>query len=182
MSDGRVARVKKYGDFTSPESDHGLPIEVTVKGDTAYSEVTIPPHMAGWRGPDQIYAHKGAVATVLETVMAFSGIRFLKKATNAKSLFVEYFTQVPVKTKLRAEAKLMQQRGESEAIFSVVLSDAEGRVLAQAAGTYALYSVEQLRNLSNSQFKELALGPGAFGFAACRPEDLSIFEQQLAGM
>jgi acyl-coenzyme A thioesterase PaaI-like protein len=179
-SASRIARIDKYQDFTSPDNKSGISIDVDVKGNTASSQVTIPDHMAGWRSPDATYAHKGAVATVLETVMAFGGIRMLKCATNAKSLVVEYFTQVPLGAKLQVEAKLMQQRGKNEAILSAVMRDDQGTVLAQATGTYALYTVEELRNLSNNSFAELALGPRLAGRVACRVADLNAFEQSLA--
>jgi acyl-coenzyme A thioesterase PaaI-like protein len=179
----RVSRLDNYGDFTSPENDHGIHIDVSVKGNVGFSEVVIPAHMSGWKGPDATYAHKGAVATTIETVMAFSGIHFLKRATNAKSLLVEYFTQVPIKTKLRAEARLVQKRGENEAILECVLSDEHGTVLARGTGTYALYSTDQLRNLAHAQFPELVLGPNqANTVAACRPADLTRFEDTLKTM
>lgn len=179
----RVQRLEKYSDFTSPENNHGISIEVAVKGEVGFSEVTIPAYMSGWKGPNATYAHKGAVATVLETVMAFSGIYLLKLATNAKSLSVEYFTQVPIETKLHAEARLTQRRGQNEAIMECVLRDAHGTVLAQSTGTYALYSVDQLRNLAQTPFAELAVGPrGGVLEPACTGRDLPRFEELLKTM
>jgi len=178
----RVKRLEKYSDFTSPENNRGISIEVSVKGGVGFSEVTIPAYMSGWKGPDITYAHKGAVATVLETVMAFSGIHLLKLATNAKSLSVEYFTQVPIETKLRAEAKLVQRRGQNEAIMECVLRDAQGTLLAQGTGTYALYSPDQLRSLARAPFSELALGPKVLSEAGCNREDLARFEESLKTM
>ena len=179
----RVARIDKYADFTSPQNKQGLHVEVDVKDRTGVSEVTIPKHMSGWVSPEQTFAHKGAIASVLDTVMAFSGIRLLKRATNTKSLSIEYFTQVPVETKLKVEARLVQRRGDSEAILEAVIRDEGGTIMARGTGTYALYSVEQLRNLNKfPHVAALALGPRASGFAACRPEDLSIFENMLNSM
>ena len=160
---------------------NGLAIDVHIKGDKAYSEVTIPESMAGWRGPTQTYAHKGAVATVLETVMAFGGIHFLKMATNAKTLSVEYFTQVPIKSKLVAEATLVRKRGDSEAILECVLKDGNGVTLAHGTGTYALYTPEQLRS-TDGVFAELALGPSLRNTTACRVEDVVRFEETLKSM
>lgn len=175
-------RLERYSTLTSQNNKRGVPIDVVVRGRTAYSEVTIPAHMGGWIGPDQTYAHKGAIATVLETVMAFGGIRFLKRATSAKTLSVEYFTQVPIKTKLRAEATLVERRGDGEAILQGTLRDGKGNLLARSTGTYALYSTDDLRNLGQSKaLSELVLAAGAkqLGMAACRPADLAQFEQML---
>ena len=181
-----VRRLKGYVDFTSPENDRGLPIEVTVKGNTAVSQVSIPGHMSGWQGPDQTFASKGAIATVLDTVMSFGGIHFLKKATVTKSLTVEYFTMVPVNTKLRAEARLVQQRGDGEAIIECTLSDSKGTQLARSTGTYAAYSVDELRNVSKSQTRQLLVGPGerlaATRLVACKPADLRAFEEMLSSL
>lgn len=182
-----VRRIEKYMDFTSPESTHGLGIQVHIKGGSALSEVVIPESMAGWRGPDQTFAHNGVVATILDTVMAFGGINFLKRATVTKSISVEYFTQVPVKAKLQAEAKLLQKRGDSEAILESELRNDRGVVMARAIGTYALYSPEQLRNVSQTSFPERLLAPGINlaalrSVSACGREDLTIFENNLKSL
>lgn len=182
-----VTRLPKYADFTSPTNARGLGIKVQVKGSTAVSEVTIPRHMSGWQGPTEAYAHKGAVATILDTVMAFGGIHFLKRATNTKSLTIDYYTQVPVGTKLRAEARLVQRRGDSEAVIECALSDAKGTVLAKGTGTYATYSPEQLRDLTTLGNPELVLPPGIntrqlANRAACKPADLTAFEKMLSAI
>jgi acyl-coenzyme A thioesterase PaaI-like protein len=176
-----VQRLEKYLDFTSSENVNGLAIDVHVTGDIASSDVTIPESMTGWRGPTQSYAHKGAIATVLETVMAFGGIHFLKVATNAKTLCVEYFSQVPVATKLIAEATLVGKRGNVEAVLEGVLKDSSGAILARSTGTYALYTTEELLS-TDGVFADLARGPNLRNAAACRPEDVTRFEETLRRM
>jgi len=182
-----VARLAKYTDFTSPTNAKGLGIKVQVKGKTAFSDVTIPQHMAGWQGPTEAYAHKGAIATIVDTVMAFGGIHLLKRATNTKSLTVEYYTQVPVGAKLRAEARLVQKRGDTEAVLECELRDAKGTVVAKGTGTYATYSPAQLRDLTSLGNPELVLAPSAdtaklANLAACRPADLAAFEKMLSAL
>ncbi len=82
----------------------------------------------------------------------------------------------------RGEAKLLQRRGQNEAIMECVLRDAHGTVLAQSTGTYALYSPDQLRNLAQAPFSELALGPRVRSESASNRQDLARFEESLKTM
>lgn len=181
-----VVRLEKFMDFTSPENSHGIGIRVHVKDGIAFSHVTIPESMSGWQGPEQAFAHSGVVATILDTVMAFGGIYMLKRATATKALSIEYFAQAPTQTRLRVEAKLVQKRNENEAVLEGALRDAKGRLIARGVGTYALYSPKQLRDLSLTLHPNLLLAPGidprVRSDAACRPEDVTRFENALQAM
>ena len=182
----RVIRLEKFMDFTSPENPHGIGIRVNVKDGVAYSDVTIPETMSGWQGPEQAFGHHGIVATILDTVMAFGGIHFLKRATATKGLSIEYFAQAPTHTRLRVEAKLVQKPCEDEAVLEGALRDAKGILIARATGTYALYSPAQLRDLTLALHPNLLLAPGVNprvrSDAACRPADITRFENALRSM
>jgi acyl-coenzyme A thioesterase PaaI-like protein len=170
MSAQKMEHLKGYGDFTSPENKNGIPMEITATKDGVTATFKIPDFMSGWRAPQIVGAHPGAVDTVLSTATGWAAVRVTKRFALQKTVSVEYFDLVPVGAQLRCVGRVLRGRGEGEAVAVAEILDDKNEVLATSTATYALFTKDELAGKGPGpgvQFKSLAAG-------ACNPNFLQM--------
>lgn len=144
MKSERLPSIKGYMDFTSPENPGALPMEFTVGKNNrgVQSSFSIPKTMSGWRAPEFVAAHPGAVDTAMTTAMGRAVIFATKQASRVKSLNVEYLGLVPIETTVLCEARVIGQRGTKEAVVEARIKDAQGTMLAKGTAVFDLFDID----------------------------------------
>lgn len=152
MIEKTLPTIKGYNDFTSPENPGALAMTfVTGKGNRGVSSTfSVPKTMAGWRTPDFVAAHPGAVDTAMTTAMGRAAIFETKHAARVKSFTVEYLDLLPVDVKVTCEARVIGRRGKKEAVVEARIRDAKGMMLAKATGVFDLFDIAIGKELLSS--------------------------------
>lgn len=138
-----IPRVAGYGDLTSPDTAHGLPMDVYRKDNQVYSWVTIPEHFAGWKDATTSYAHDGAVATILTTVAGFQAMISNRQAARSKSVTLNLVAPVPIGQRVQAEARIKERVDIRQMIVEASIYDADKRLLASATSLWELHSEKE---------------------------------------
>lgn len=135
--------IKGYMDFTSPENPGALAMEFATGKDNqgVTSSFSIPKTMGGWRAPDFVAAHPGAVDTAMSTAMGRAAIFATKHAARVKSFNAEYLDLVPVGESMVCDARVIGKRGKMEVVVEARIRDAKGVMLAKSSGVFELFEL-----------------------------------------
>ncbi len=120
-------------------------------GNILYSEISIPEYMAGWNG----VVHGGILSTLLDEVMGWGAIVFLKKFILTKSMTVNYHSPVMVLDTLRIESLVREHISEREAVMEAKILNSEGKVCVTSTGIFALLNKEFLARLDVTDKKQI---------------------------
>jgi acyl-coenzyme A thioesterase PaaI-like protein len=164
MADKVPARLKEYMDFTSPDNPQGLHMDFAKADRGVTSTFTIPDFMAGWRTPNVVGAHPGAVDTALNTAMGWAAATVLQKAAFQKSASFDYLELVPVGTKLRCDARVIHKRGKDETVVEARIVGEKNTLLAKSVGTFLMFGYDEL-GAGDARFAAMAGGRCAVAFA-----------------
>jgi uncharacterized protein (TIGR00369 family) len=130
----------------------GLHMKFRRDESTIYSRVTIPDHLKGW----QLLTHGGVISTILDEVMSWYSIVFIKKIILTRNLEVQFIRPVMVGSEVLASATVKEISDERNAVVISELKDKEGNLLAKANGRFATFTIEEAeeRSLMDSQTLE----------------------------
>lgn len=107
-------------------------------GKAAYSWISLPEHMGGW----QKIAHGGIVCTILDEIMSWAALYFLKKITLTNSMTVDFIKAVPVGEKLRAEGRVIEYNGKHNAVIEGFLYNQREELCATSKADFNVLSPE----------------------------------------
>ena len=94
----------------SPVNPSGLQMKFSASRDTVFSNVTIPDHLCGWSN----IAHGGVLTTILDEIMSWSALHFLKRITMTKSMNIEFIKPVYIQQSLKAEGRVLEKTGKHD--------------------------------------------------------------------
>ena len=126
-----------------PHNPDGLHLDFQADGDAgAWSSVTLPPRMQGYRN----VAHGGVVMMLLDEVMAHA-CRFIGEKAMTASCEVRFRKPVPLGTKIVMRGRFKERR--RNVLFleaSVALEN--GTILATAEGTFVSFGRYEVQDRS----------------------------------
>lgn len=117
---------------------HGLQMRFFSDGDSVRSQLTIPDHLCGWGN----VVHGGIISTILDEIMAWTGITLLKKVTLTKSMALDFNHFLTAGEKVSAEGRVIEVIGPREAEIAGSVFNAEGKLCAAAKGNFTLLTPE----------------------------------------
>jgi len=120
---------------------HGLRLRFFADSASLFSPVEVPVHLCGWSS----LVHGGIIATMLDEIMGWAAIHFLKRLPLTKSMRVEYHAPVPVQTPLRLTGWVEDHRSARLAVMKASLHDGEGCLCAGAEGEISLFTLDAAR-------------------------------------
>ena len=133
----------------SPKNAHGLKMKIYAGEASVHAWVTVPEYLCGWHNT----IHGGIISTILDEIMGWAGIYFIKKITLTRKITVEFKKSLFVGDELKAEASVLKTNGKREALLGGFLYNSQGELCAQAEGTFTLIStgVAKRLNVINDQ-------------------------------
>jgi len=122
----------------SPRNASGLQMEFFSSDKSLLSRVTVPDHLCGWSN----LVHGGIISAILDEIMSWSAIVQLKKIILTKSITVDFKHPVYTGKALMVEGKVLEVKGEREAVMEGFLYSDGGKLCSSSEGTFALFTPE----------------------------------------
>jgi uncharacterized protein (TIGR00369 family) len=120
----------------SPANPSGLQMEFFTDEKTVFAWVTVPEHLCGWNK----VVHGGVITTILDEVMSWSAMYFLKYITMTRTISVDFIKPVYVGNRLKAEGKVVEVEGRRKAVMEGSIHNADGTLCAGGSGDFVLFT------------------------------------------
>jgi acyl-coenzyme A thioesterase PaaI-like protein len=143
----------------SPVNHSGLQMKFFASQDTVISNIRIPDHLCGWSN----IAHGGVLTTVLDEIMSWTALHFLKRITMTKSMNIEFIKPVYIRNSLKAEGKVLEQNDRHGALMEGVLYNDKGVVCAKSIADFAVFSPKIAKRLGIADDTSLKFFADVFG-------------------
>lgn len=143
----------------SPVNPSGLRMKFFANQDTVFSNVTIPDHLCGWSN----IAHGGVLSTILDEIMSWAALHFLKRITMTKSMTMEFIKPVQIQRPLKAEGKVLEVTGKHDAVMGGILYDADAEVCVKSTANFSIFSPAVARRLGIADATSLKFFENTFG-------------------
>lgn len=104
--------------------------------DSVVSEITVPEHLCGWNS----LAHGGVLTTILDEIMSWSAMHFLKQLVMTKTLNITFLKSVLVGDSIKAVGKIRQLNNKHEVSMEGFLLDKNGKECVKAEAVFAVLS------------------------------------------
>ena len=143
----------------SPVNPSGLKMKFFANQDTVISNITIPEHLCGWSN----IAHGGVLTTVLDEIMSWTALHFLKRITMTKSMNIEFLKPVYIRNPLKAEGKILEQTNRHGAVMEGILYNHKGVVCARSTADFAVFSPKIAKRLGIADDTSLKFFADVFG-------------------
>ena len=127
----------------SSQNAHGLKMVFFVSGSSLQSWVTVPDHLCGWNDT----VHGGIISTILDEIMGWAGMYFLKKITMTKKITVAFMKASYAGDRLKAVARVVGPNGKREAIIKGYVYNSKDEICAKAEGKFTLISTGAAKRL-----------------------------------
>lgn len=125
----------------SPHNSSGLRMEFYSDGRQVCSWLKVPVHLSGW---DHI-VHGGVITTMLDEIMGWYVLHFLRKIPLTKTITVKFLKPVYVNEDIRIEGAPFKLHSERKAIMQGFLYNKDNELCAAAKGVFALFTLETMR-------------------------------------
>jgi uncharacterized protein (TIGR00369 family) len=126
-----------------PRNAYGLRMKFFTDEKSLFSWVTVPGHLCGW---DNL-VHGGVLAAILDEIMGWTTIHFLKKFALTHAMTVKFHKPVYIGEEVRAEGRVLEVRAEREASVEGYLYKGENTLCAKSTGTFRLFTTEAIVRL-----------------------------------
>ena len=143
----------------SPVNPSGLQMKFSANDDTVFSSITIPDHLCGWSN----IAHGGVITTILDEIMSWAALHFLKRITMTKSMNIEFIKPVHIRNSLNAEGKVLKQTGKHDAVMEGILYDENGDACAKSTANFAVFSPKVAKRFGIADDTSLKFFENVFG-------------------
>lgn len=131
----------------STENPAGLQMTFKAGKETVVSEIQIPKHLCGWNN----LVHGGVLTTILDEIMSWTAIHFLRKLVMTKNLNVTFLKSVLVGDCVKAVGRIKKKNNEKEVVMEGLIIDQNGRECVKAEANFALLSPKIANRLGISE-------------------------------
>ena len=118
----------------SSKNPVGLKMTFMAGKDSVVSEVQVPEHLCGWNN----LVHGGVLTTILDEIMSWSAMHFLKKLVMTKSINITFIKSVMVGDSIKAVGRVLRQEHRHEAQMEGILLDKNGKECVKAEAVFAI--------------------------------------------
>jgi uncharacterized protein (TIGR00369 family) len=143
----------------SPANPSGLQMKFYANQHSVYSKITIPDHLCGWSN----IAHGGVLTTILDEIMSWAALHFLKRITMTKSMNIDFIKPVYIHNPLKAEGKVLEKTGTHEAVMEGILYNDQGVACAKSTANFAVFSPKVAKRLGIADDTSLEFFANVFG-------------------
>ena len=143
----------------SPSNPSGLQMKFFADGNKVFSNVTIPGHLCGWSN----IAHGGVITTILDEIMSWAALHFLKRITMTKSMQIEFIKPVYIHRQLRAEGKVLEVIGKHDAVMEGILYSDNTVICARSTANFSIFSPKVAKRFGIADDDSLKFFQNVFG-------------------
>ena len=143
----------------SPVNPSGLQMNFFADRDKVISNVTIPEHLCGWSN----IAHGGVLTTILDEIMSWAALHFIKRITMTKSMNIEFIKPVYIRNPLKAEGKVLEITGKHDVEMEGILYNDKGVVCAKSTANFAVFSPKVAKRFGIADDNSLKFFANVFG-------------------
>jgi uncharacterized protein (TIGR00369 family) len=127
--------------------------------DTVYSNVIVPDHLCGWSN----IAHGGVLSTILDEIMSWAALHFLKRITMTKSMTMEFIKPVYIRSPLKATGKVLEVGAKHDAVMEGILYNQSDEVCVKSKADFAVFSPKVAKRLGIADDASLKFFADIFG-------------------
>ena len=143
----------------SPVNPSGLQMNFFADRETVFSNLTIPEHLCGWSN----IAHGGVLTTILDEIMSWAALHFIKRITMTKSMNIEFIKPVYIRNPLKAEGKVLEISGKHDVVMEGILYNDKGKACARSTANFAVFSPKVAKRLGIADDDSLKFFSNVFG-------------------
>lgn len=143
----------------SPINPSGLQMQFFADEDTVYSNVIVPDHLCGWSN----IAHGGVLSTILDEIMSWAALHFLKRITMTKSMTMEFIKPVYIRSPLKATGKVLEVGAKHDAVMEGILYNQSDEVCVKSKADFAVFSPKVAKRLGIADDASLKFFADIFG-------------------
>jgi uncharacterized protein (TIGR00369 family) len=143
----------------SPINPSGLQMQFFADEDTVYSNVIVPDHLCGWSN----IAHGGVLSTILDEIMSWAALHFLKRITMTKSMTMEFIKPVYIRSPLKAAGKVLEVGAKHDAVMEGILYNQSDEVCVKSKADFAVFSPKVAKRLGIADDASLKFFADIFG-------------------
>ena len=143
----------------SPVNPSGLQMNFFADRDTVFSNLTIPEHLCGWSN----IAHGGVLTTILDEIMSWAALHFIKRITMTKSMNIEFIKPVYIRNPLKAEGKVLEISGKHDVVMEGILYNEKGVACAKSTANFAIFSPKVAKRFGIADDNSLKFFANVFG-------------------
>lgn len=155
VSDNSFIEIHTYPESISfaagPKNSRGLGMRIFRNDSIVRSSFSVP----GYLGRQCGYVHEGILTTMLDEVMAWAVLVFLRLNVFTKSITVNYHKPVPVNDTLRIDAWLKERTGDREAVVSGEIYNSSGELCVTSTAVFSLMTRDYVKSLGLADEDEM---------------------------
>jgi len=163
MINEKYTRLPNSGDHNcfgcSPVNQSGLQMKFYADDNSVYSDVTVPDHLCGWSN----IAHGGVLTTILDEIMSWAALHFLKKITMTKTMEMEFIKPTYIDKPLKAEGRVQEVTGKHDAVLEGTIYNSKGDVCVKSTANFAIFSPKIAKRLGIADDASLKFFANVFG-------------------
>jgi len=134
-----------------PKNQQGLGMKIFRNDELVQSSVSVPVYMARQGN----LVHEGILSTMIDEVMAWAVLVFLRLNVFTKSITMNYHKPVEVMDMLRVEARLKERTGEREAVVAGEIYNSRGELCVSSTGVFSLLTRDFVKKLALADDTEM---------------------------
>ncbi len=131
----------------SPNNPMGLKMQFKAGTDSVISDLIVPGHLCGWSK----LIHGGVLTTILDEVMSWTAMHFLKQLAMTKTLNLTFNKPVYVGKQIRAIGKVKSKISRHEVIMEGVIVNDKGVDCVKSESVFAIFSPKIATRLGITQ-------------------------------
>jgi uncharacterized protein (TIGR00369 family) len=143
----------------SPVNSSGLQMKFFTDGVQMISQVSVPGHLCGWSN----IVHGGVLTTILDEIMSWTALYFLKRITMTRSMQIEFMKPAFIQSPLRARGRVLETAGKRDAVVQGTLFNSAGDICARSTANFVIFSPAVARRLKIADASSLRWFEEVFG-------------------
>jgi len=143
----------------SPANPSGLHMTFFTDDIQMISEVSVPGHLCGWSN----IVHGGVLTTILDEIMSWTALYFLKCITMTRSMDVEFIKPAFIQNPLTAYGQVLEKTGKRDAVVQGILVDTDGDTCVRSTAKFVIFSPAVARRLKIADRASLKWFEDVFG-------------------
>ncbi|MCF7790593.1 MAG: PaaI family thioesterase [Victivallales bacterium] len=109
-----------------------------------FSKVNIEENKRGW---EQV-VHGGIISTVLDEMMAWTGIYFTKKFMLTKNISIKYLSPLYINSTVNAAGWIYEKKSDREIVLKAQIYNQNNKLCSEAEGHFAMFTKKLAQRLN----------------------------------
>lgn len=129
----------------------GLNLSFYRQGDYVCSDIVLQESYEGWEN----MAHGGIVSTLLDEVMSWAVMYFLRTFSVTRSMKIKYIRPIPLHRLLTVKGRLAEDQNRRLCKTRGVIQDEDKNILARGEATFAILSANDLHLVPDNEKRQM---------------------------